>query len=69
MLKLPSVWGGGVLSLEATTRGGGNLCGRIKGLNEERAWGLKKYQMQLALTTCDVRYHAVLWDDRSTGQL
>ena len=27
------------------------------------------YQIQLTLTTCDVRYHTVLWDDGGAGQL
>jgi hypothetical protein len=27
------------------------------------------YRIQLVLTACDVRYHTVLWDNRSPGQL
>ena len=27
------------------------------------------YQIQQVLTTCNVRYHTVLWGNRSTGQL
>ena len=30
---------------------------------------MSRYQSQLILATCHVRYHIALWDNRSIGQL